>query len=1061
MIAACLICRNSEQTIERTLNSIRPWVDEINVFDTGSTDGTVPLLRQLNRKKMLRGPGPDGNQMRVPLAPIRVKKARPQEVPASSDGLLADFSWARERSFEMASPECDWLFWLDDDDFVVGAEHLRGLALRAHHAIDGYVFFYDYARDSETSQNTCALWRERLLRRKDPAEWGWRNAVHEVWLPHEHTGITPNYVMVPAQQVRFVHERPEGRYANTRNLVILEGVVERAEAAGEQPDPRTLCYMGTELMAQTRFAEAIPWFQRYLEHPGAEIGDERSQVHHKLGICLRALGQPGAAVHAEFQAVRERDDWAENAIGLCEAFSELGEWARVETWARRALDLGMPQSMLILNPLEFTLVPRVRLAQALAEQHRFEEAVQYVGEAAQIMPQHPMVMEAAARVEKDGTRERIVQALLTLREMLVRFDENEKAYHLFDSVPYIVEHDPRVVSAKAMQTEMVMHLLKPDEYRRWYEDEPKEAGHTDEQVEAVGDELTRVQLLLDVARKFEAEHGRKPRMLDLGCNDGWMGAYLWTHGEFVCDGVELNRAAAAHGAERMERFGCPARIVQGDILDAPKLLRWNDNDGQGVYYDIVSCFEVFEHVPDTTRLLGVIEGLLSPDGIACLTTPNGAFEDGNLPMWSIVERKGHLRAVTFLELAETLQARGEIVDLNVHANNALTFAAWKPASKKGRVVLYAPGAYERWSPTQIRTKGIGGSETCLSHVAVGLAERGWDVRVFADAEPGFYVGSVWRPAAAFDPTMEADAVIVSRAPHAFDVEIHAPVRALWCHDATYMDALTERRAARMTDVVTLSEWSAEAFLEQYPFLADKVRIIRNGVALESMGREPEPRFPYGHAGFDERKPMCIYSSSADRGLDKLLEVWPAIRAAVPTAELHVFYGWETFDQIARHRPELFHFKARIMALLEQAGGEAGGVFMRGRVGQDELYEAMQQARVWSYPTYFTETSCIGAMEARAAGMAILTSELAALTETVGEHGILLEVDEDGRPDDAYMDLFVGVATNLLSDEETWQRWHDRSRAGIEECAWPRRLDDWENLIVGNRLTADMRSLIAG
>lgn len=1048
MIAACLITRNSAGTIERTLASIRPFVDEINVFDTGSTDDTVALLKRLNRKKVTTLEDGAGNKMKMPLAPIRVK-AGGKDVPLAADGLLADFSWAREQSFAMASPEHDWMFWLDDDDVIVGAEWLRQLAATAHKSLDGYVMFYDYARDPSTGQNTCALWRERLLRRKDPAEWGWRNAVHEVWIPHDHTGIVPNYLMLPPAQIRFVHERPEGRYAATRNLAILQGVVHKAEDSGQEPDPRTLCYMGTEYLAQGRFDLAVPWFNRYLDHPGSEPGDERSQTYHKLATSLRALGQPMAAIHVEMQALRERDDWAENAIGLCEAFAEAGEWDRAETWARRALDLGMPQSMLILAPLEFTLIPRLRIAQALCEQRRFEEAAPYVQEAAAIMPQHPMVLETAARVERDGYRERVVQAVLTLRETLVRWDENQKAYELLQHVPYIVADDPRIVAAQTMQTENVMHMLEPDEYTRWYAEEPKESTVPDEWVPNAGDHIERAKFLLDLAVKFEAEHGRKPRMLDLGCNDAWLNGYLWTNGEYVCDGVELNKASVEKAQGRIERFGIPGRIVQGNLFEAFTLLGCHKKGAK--LYDIVSCFEVYEHVPDTDRLLENMESLLTKDGIACVTSPNGAFEDGDISMWQIVERKGHLRAVTAVDLGEQLVDRGgDIEAIYTHQENRLTFAAWKPGrrEKKGKVILYAPGAYEQWSPASINTTGIGGSETCLTYLAIGLSKRGYDVRVYADAVPGIIGNTVWRPASRFRATEKADAVIVSRAPQTFDVDLHAPVRALWCHDATYGDALTPRRAQRITDIITLSDWSRDTFKELYPFLtADQLEhVIRNGVSFESMAGEP--KFPRGSLGFEARKPVCIYSSSADRGLDVLLKWWPQIRAQVPEAELHVYYGWETLDKMARLRPDLLGFKNNVLGLVEAAGGEMGGVHMKGRIGQFDLYDAMQNARVWSYPTYFTETSCIGAMEARAAGLAVVTSDLAALTETVGNHGLLLPVDANGRPDEEYEHTFVGLVSRLLSNEEQWTRWHDLAREGIEECSWERRLDAWEALITG-------------
>jgi len=117
--------------------------------------------------------------------------------------------------------------------------------------------------------------------------------------------------------------------------------------------------------------------------------------------------------------------------------------------------------------------------------------------------------------------------------------------------------------------------------------------------------------------------------------------------------------------------------------------------------------------------------------------------------------------------------------------------------------------------------------------------------------------------------------------------------------------------------------------------------------------------------FKKRKPRLIYSSSADRGLDVLLELWPRIREQVPKAELHAFYGFETLDRVAQVNPGLAAYKAALLGKVQELGGEDGGVFLRGRIGQAVLADEMQQARVLAYPTMFLETSCITAMEARA------------------------------------------------------------------------------------------------
>jgi glycosyltransferase involved in cell wall biosynthesis len=360
-----------------------------------------------------------------------------------------------------------------------------------------------------------------------------------------------------------------------------------------------------------------------------------------------------------------------------------------------------------------------------------------------------------------------------------------------------------------------------------------------------------------------------------------------------------------------------------------------------------------------------------------------------------------------------------------------------------RVSFYAGPGWEPWTPATIDTSGLGGSETALVRVSAALAARGWDVRVYADFA-GEVDGVSYRMVRDWKPGEEVDALVVSRLPAAFDRDIAAPDRALWCHDAHYGDALSEGRAERMTDVVVLSDWQRARFAGEHPFLEDKLRIVRNGVSVRESGARP-----YG-----ERAPHCVYSSSPDRGLDVLLELWPEVRRQVPDAELHVYYGWETYDRIAESSPRLRAYKVLLLHLVDRAGGEDGGVFLHGRVSQADLHGAMARSRVWSYPTAFLETSCIGAMEARAAGLPIVTTDLAALAETVGDdHGILVRFDyepeddeESGNRQPGYRERFVGEVVRLLTDQAHWTEWHERALEGVGGLTWEARAVDWEALL---------------
>ena len=381
----------------------------------------------------------------------------------------------------------------------------------------------------------------------------------------------------------------------------------------------------------------------------------------------------------------------------------------------------------------------------------------------------------------------------------------------------------------------------------------------------------------------------------------------------------------------------------------------------------------------------------------------------------------------------------------------------RPASR--RIVFYAGPGWEQWSPAAIDRIGLGGSETALVRVATALAARGHEVRYTPPTFEGVVGGVIYRPSGRWNPGDPVDAVVISRVPEAFDTEIAAPTRVLWCHDS-YYTGLTPERVGHMTSVVVLSDWQRNLFARRYPPVEDKLRIVRNGIRLydddglalyEGAGR-PSSRSALRGAS---------YSSLPNRGLDVLLEEWPEIRRRIPDAELDVYYGWEVYDRIAERDHRLRGYKVLLYHLLDRAGGEAGGVFIRGRVSQPELHAAMERARVWSYPTAFAETSCISAMEARAASLALVTSDVAALSETVGsDHGVLIPIDEtllrteENQPlvetpnrTAEYRAAFVDAVSELLFDADAWSHQHARALHGVETLDWSRRVKTREGILL--------------
>ncbi|MBV9852071.1 MAG: glycosyltransferase [Armatimonadetes bacterium] len=107
-ISLCMIVRDEERVLGDCLRSVCPWVDEVVVVDTGSTDRTPEI-------------------------------ARAHGARVESFAWCDDFSAARNASLAHATG--DWIFWMDADDTLPEdcGRRLHDLALRAPERTAGLI----------------------------------------------------------------------------------------------------------------------------------------------------------------------------------------------------------------------------------------------------------------------------------------------------------------------------------------------------------------------------------------------------------------------------------------------------------------------------------------------------------------------------------------------------------------------------------------------------------------------------------------------------------------------------------------------------------------------------------------------------------------------------------------------------------------------------------------------------------------------------------------------------------------------------------------------------------
>lgn len=464
-LGLALISKNEEATLPTLLASIEGAFDRVTLLDTGSTDDTVLIFREW---------------------------AQAQEGLSWADARYEwrdDFADARTHAERLLMEEpVDWICWADCDDEIAGARNLRALCDMAHPDAVALVADYAYAHD-ERGNCVCTLKRERAVR---AGRGTWTGRVHEAQLLDGPT------VTVDPDSCVWVHRKPmtDAPVSNERNLRIL-----RAWNDEEPDNPRVLAYLGTELAAQGAHEEAAGWFKRYL---GVDSGwpEERAQVHRKLAACLMALGQAGEAAEVAVRGLLVVPGFADNYLALAQAAYLQGRYQEAIFWAHETLRLGQPDTLLILNPLDYVVEPRYVLCAAHTARGEWMDALQHGEEALRLVPQHELLAQGVAFARREAKIQHTASTLTGVARMLLAHDEQSKALRVLeDCVPHFAIDHPEVVGLRSLVRERLAFVGAPDAYTRHYQEGGSKPEGAVEDYAGVCEHLPRARFLLDGVRE--------------------------------------------------------------------------------------------------------------------------------------------------------------------------------------------------------------------------------------------------------------------------------------------------------------------------------------------------------------------------------------------------------------------------------------------------------------------------------------------------------------------------------------------------------------------------------
>jgi glycosyltransferase involved in cell wall biosynthesis len=356
--------------------------------------------------------------------------------------------------------------------------------------------------------------------------------------------------------------------------------------------------------------------------------------------------------------------------------------------------------------------------------------------------------------------------------------------------------------------------------------------------------------------------------------------------------------------------------------------------------------------------------------------------------------------------------------------------------------IHAGYAYESWNAGTIRETGMGGSETAVAAMAREFSEKGYRVVVCCNCRgnEGMIAGVQYLSLEAFRHFIDRhyiDVLIVSRYAGTLQQPVRAGKKYFWMHDVFAMGSPEEKQYLTthiddLDGIFCLSPWHCQFAATYHQLPIDKFILTGNGIDLERFTASPV-----------KEQNRFIYSSSPDRSLDVVLRLFPKIRAALPGATLHIYYGFDNWVSSAQQQGN-----AQQLALIADIknGMQQEGVYYHGRVDQQSLAMAFLQSDIWLYPTSFTETFCITALEAQASRTLCICSNLAGLSSTVADRGILLQLSPGHADFDNYL---IQTIVDIQQDTARKNELLDRAGEWAWQQSWRSVADQWQQLFEGH------------
>ncbi len=172
---------------------------------------------------------------------------------------------------------------------------------------------------------------------------------------------------------------------------------------------------------------------------------------------------------------------------------------------------------------------------------------------------------------------------------------------------------------------------------------------------------------------FAAQTVEGKRVLDVGCGVGYGAALLADAGAAEVVAFDLSEEAIEHARANFARPSITYHVASAESFDFGE-------------FDVLTCFELIEHVQEQAAVMAQIAVALKPDGLAFVSTPR---RRGDEPRSAF-----HVRELSFEELRALVAGHFAYADYWFEANQYGSRVDARRGSEQAQVTLLEPGQFD-------------------------------------------------------------------------------------------------------------------------------------------------------------------------------------------------------------------------------------------------------------------------------------------------------------------------------------------------------------------------------